>query len=53
MGLSTRATAGLHADTTNIMAEMEGFGKSSQLFITSEVIEFFLTNLDGSCRADR
>jgi hypothetical protein len=34
------------------MAEMEGFGKSSQLFITSKVVEILLPFLDGSGRAD-
>jgi hypothetical protein len=32
---------GLHADTTDIMAEMEGFGKGSQLFVTPKMIEIF------------
>ena len=34
---------GLYTDTTDIMAEMEGFGKGSQLFVTSKMIEIFLT----------
>jgi hypothetical protein len=47
------APAGLHTNTTDIMAEMEGFGKSSQLIITSKMIEIFLLFLNGSRRADR
>jgi hypothetical protein len=35
------------------MAEVEGFGKSSQLLITSKMIEIFLPFLNGSRRADR
>jgi len=31
---------------TDIMAEMEGFGKDSQLFIASKVVEFFLAHLN-------
>jgi hypothetical protein len=47
------AAAGLDADTTDIMAEVEGFGKTSQLFITSKMIEILLSFPDGSGRADR
>ena len=47
------AAAGLHADTTDIMAEVEGFGKSSQLFITSKMIKILLSFLNRSRRADR
>ena len=47
------APTGLHANTTDIMAEVEGFGKSSQLLITSKMIEIFLPFLNGSRRADR
>jgi hypothetical protein len=43
---------GLYTDTTDIMAEMEGFGKGSQLFVTSKMIEFFLTYLNCSCGAE-
>jgi hypothetical protein len=45
--------AGLYTDTTDIMAEMEGFGKGSQLFITSKVIEILLPVCDRPCRADQ
>ena len=44
---------GLHTDTTNIMAEVKGFGKSFQLFMASKVIEVLLTFLNRSSRTDR
>src|SRR5512143_1654337 len=50
--VSAFAPAGLHANATDIMAEMEGFGKSSELLIASKMIEIFLPFLDGSRRAD-
>jgi len=45
--------AGFHADTTDIMAEVEGFGKGSELFVTSKVIEVLLSFPNCPCRADR
>ena len=37
------SAAGFYAYATNIMAEMEGFGKIPQLLVTSQVIKFLLT----------
>ena len=42
-----------HADTTDIMAEVEGFGKGSQLLVTSKVVEVLLPLLDRPCWTDR
>src|SRR4030042_4916508 len=47
------ASRGFHADAKDIMAEMEGFGKGSQLFVTSEMVKVLLPLLNGACRADR
>ena len=47
------ASAGLHTDTTDIMAEVEGFGKSFQLFMASKVIEVLMPFLNRSCWAYR
>ncbi len=47
------APAGLHANTTDIMAEMEGFGKGSQLLVASKMIEVPWSFLDGTGGANR
>ena len=47
------APAGLHTDATDIMAEMESFGKGSQLLVTSEMIKLLLPFFNRSCGADR
>jgi len=44
---------GFYADATDIMAEMKGFGKAPQLFVTSEMIEILLVFLNRSCGANR
>jgi hypothetical protein len=45
--------AGLYTDATDIMAEMEIFGKGSQLFVTPEVVEILLMLLNRSCWTNR
>jgi len=47
-----RASAGFDADTTDIMAEMEGFSKGLQLFVASEMIEIFWSLFNGFRWAD-
>jgi hypothetical protein len=47
------ARAGLHTDAADIMAEVESFGKGSQLLVTSEMIKVLRPFLDRSCGADR
>ena len=42
-----------YADTTDIMAEVEGFGKGSQLLVTSKVVEVLLPFLYCPCWTDR
>ncbi len=47
-----RALAGFHTDATDIMAEMEGFGKGLQLFVASEMIEILRSLFNGFRWAD-
>jgi hypothetical protein len=46
-------STGFYADATDIMAEVKGFGKVLQLFVTSEMIEILLVFLNRSCGANR